>query len=191
MKSFKPKSQADYKRIQSIRMTSLTHEYPTSPWHDDIFNEFKPYLKSPVIDIGTRNGKVLDKLKEEGYDAYGVEITDIALHAQTMGRKVIQHDIHEKTPFEDKFFKSVIMTHTLEHLHNPEKALNEIKRILDGHILIVFPAQWPDKHQRDNYGHFSFFEDNDDVSKLLKKVGFEIVNAYSKANFWNTIIAKI
>jgi len=191
MQSFEPKSQEDYVRLQALRMTSLTHEYPLSPWHADVFNEFKPYLKAPVVDIGCRNGKLLDKLEEEGYEAYGIEITDLALHAQSKGRKVTQADIHLGVPFADKFFKSAIITHALEHFHNPEKALNEVKRILDGHILIIFPGQSISEQWKDNYGHFSFFKDNDDVCELLKKVGFEIVQIYSKANFWNTIIAKI
>ena len=191
MKSYRIKSQKDYKRLQSIRMTSLKHEYPLSPWHADVFNEFKPYLKAPVVDIGTRNGLLLDELEKAGYEAHGIEITDLALHAQEMGRKVVQADIHLGVPFADKFFKSAIITHALEHFHSPEKALLEVKRILDGHIFIIFPGQSPNEQMRDNYGHFSFFADNDDVCELLKKVGFEIVSAYSKGGSWNAVIAKI
>lgn len=191
MESYPIKSQEDYKRVQSNRMTSLKHEYPLSPWHADVFNEFKPYLKAPVIDIGTRNGLLLDELEKAGYEAHGIELTDLAFHAQKMGRKVLQADIHLGTPFADKFFKSVIITHALEHFHSPEIALQEVKRILDGHIFIIVPVQSINEQQRDQYGHFSFFSGNDDVCELLKKAGFEIVSTYSKGGSWNAVIAKI
>jgi len=179
MESFKPKSKEEYMQVQSDRMTSLTHEYPISPWHEDVFNEFKYHLKSPVIDIGCRNGKLLDKLKEESYDAHGIELTDLALHAQKMGRQVIQHDIHDRTPYEDKFFKSAIMTHVLEHLHDPEKALREVYRILCGHLLVIFPSQGMNEEQRDRFGHYSFFTGIDDVCELLNKTDFDIFHTYS------------
>jgi len=192
MEICKPTNNEEYIKYQEGRHTSLTHDYPISPWHSYIFEEFKPYLKAPVLDVGTRNGAVLDKLEEEGYESWGVEITDIAKWAQIHKRKVIQCDIQKRTLFPDKFFKSVIATHVIEHCYDPEAAIQEIKRILDGHILLIFPTQGRIKEgEWINYGHFSGFLGTEDMSDLLKKNGFEIIKTYNRASHLCTVIAKI
>ena len=188
MKSFKPVSKEEYIKIQTNRNTSNHHEYPLSPWHDDVFNEFKKYLVSPIVDIGTRNGLLVEILKEKGFDAYGIEITDIADFAKSKGRNVFKCDIQEKTPFEDKFFKSAVMTHTIEHCYDVEAALREIKRILDGHILIIFPAQ---SVVDIKYAHFTAIESINQLSEILKNNGFEIIRTYEKGIYCQTIIAKV
>ena len=185
MKLLKPKSYKDYIQHQADRHTSLTHEYPLSPWHDDIFTEFKEHLASPIVDIGCRNGKLLDKLTEEGYDAWGIEITDIAQFAREKGRNVVQEDIQKKTSFDDNFFKTAIMTHSLEHCYNPSAALRETSRILNGYIYLVIPFGGYDTH----FGHYASFESFGDVIKLLEENGFKIDKQYSKGNAYNYIFA--
>lgn len=190
MKKFENVNHDEYVKVQEDRMTTLQHEYPISPWHKYIFEEFKPYLKSPLVDIGCRNGLLLDKLEEEGIESHGIELTELAKFAQSKGRKVIQADIQGKTPFEDKFFKSAVMTHVIEHCYDPEKALQEISRILDGYILIVFPASGLSEEARDKYGHYSAFENIDDLSDLMVKNGFEIVQTINEGWAYQVIIAK-
>lgn len=185
MKLLKPKNQAEYVEVQEKRHTSLTHEYPLSPWHDDIFTKFKEHLKSPIVDIGCRNGKLLDKLEEDGYEAWGVEITDIAKWAQLNKRKVIQCDIQQRTIFKDKFFKTVIMTHALEHCYDPAAALKEIDRILEGYLYLVVPFGGYEIR----FGHYTSFENIEEVIELLKQNNFKIDDQYSKGNAYNYVIA--
>lgn len=188
MKTLQPKSHEDFVETQAARHTSETHEYPISPWHRFIFSEFKSYLASPVLDIGTRNGLVLDELEKLGYEAWGVEITDIAKWAQVNKRKVIQCDIQERTLFKDKFFKSVVITACIEHLYKPVEALNEIKRILDGHILIVFPVQGLSE-VRD--AHYTCWSTIKEMTDWLEENGLEIIYSKSESVVENVIIAKV
>lgn len=50
-------------------------------------------------------------------------------------------DINEKIPIPDNSFDTVIMNNVLEHLHNPQRAINECKRVLkpNGVLLVTVP----------------------------------------------------
>jgi len=177
MKSFQPKSHKEYVKAQENHHTSNHHEYPLSPWHKNIFKIFRPYLKSPILDIGCRNGILLDDLERLNYVAYGIELTDIAEFAKSKGRKVVQGDIQGNTGFEDGWFKSAIMTHCIEHLHNPDAAIEEIKRIVDGYVFLAFPT-----HSLIVEGdvpkdtHYSAWSDLEDMENYLKSHKLEIVH---------------
>lgn len=50
--------------------------------------------------------------------------------------KIVEADI-ENMPFSDNYFSTIICSEVLEHLPNPQKAISEIKRVLEpGGILI-------------------------------------------------------
>ena len=184
MKFLKPKSQEEYIQVQEERHTSLVHEYPISPWHEDLFTKFNQHLKAPIIDIGTRNGKILDVLEEKGFESWGVELTDIAKWAQFNRRKVIQCDIHERTLFPDKFFKTAIMTHALEHCYDMEKVLKEINRILEGHFYLVTLTGGSIEQ-----AHYINFENIEEIVELLENNGFKVDDYYSTGNAYNYIFA--
>lgn len=179
MKTVQTKNKEEYIKHQEGHV-DIGREYGLSGWHTNLIEgEYAKYLISPVLDIGTRNGLFLDKLEEVGITAYGIEITDTAKFAQSMGRKVIQGDIQEKTDWPDKFFKSAVMTHCLEHLDRPVEALKEIKRIVDGPIIICIPIQGENedymKEEGPVHGHHTFFESYDDAAKFVVDCGFEIL----------------
>ncbi len=192
MLSLHPKDEAEFKWQQEQRHTSNTHEYPLSPWHLEMFDEFGEYLKEPVIDIGTRNGLLLEELAKRGYpEATGIEITDIADHAKSMGRNVVKGDIQKRTEWEDGHFKSAIATQVIEHLYDVEAGIKEIRRILDGYIYIGFPLQNLESAQENlKYGHYTTFESMEEMCKLLTDNGFEIIKTDPKGSYTQTIIAK-
>lgn len=182
-----PITDEEFKKAQENRNTSNQHDYPESPWFAEVYNEFWPYIKSPHIDIGARNGMLVVALNERGIETTGLEITDIADFAIKKGRNVVKGDIQKRTSFADKQFKSASMLHVIEHCYDPEAALEEIKRILDGHIIFIFPGQGRIDYP---YAHFSCFSDTDDLADVLIKHGFEIVQKYSKSGAVNVVIAK-
>lgn len=77
-----------------------------------------------VLDIGAGDGLITSLLGATGieYEAEGVRL------AQEKGANVIQGDAYA-LPFEDNSFEAVIMIDVLEHLENPQKALQEAKRV--------------------------------------------------------------
>jgi SAM-dependent methyltransferase len=158
----------------------------------ELLDEFKEYLKEPILDIGTRNGLLLEELEKRGYpDAIGIEVTDIADHAKSMGRNVVKGDIQKRTEWEDGHFHSAIATQVIEHFNDPEAGIKEIRRILDGYIYINFPIQSVAEAVSNlRFGHYTTFESMDDMVDLLKRNGFEIVKTDPKGSYTYTIIAK-
>lgn len=184
-----PITDEEFKKAQSERHTSLTHEYPESPWYQEVYNEFLPYIKEPFLDIGTRSGTLLLGLQSRGIkNVTGLEVTDLALHDQELGRPVVQGDIQKRTQFEDKQFKSATMLHALEHCYDPIGALNEIKRIVDGHIMFIIPAQ---SFLDYKYAHYSYFGELPEFVEFLKEQGFEVIKAWSNGSMVNCVICKI
>ena len=85
---------------------------------------------SKVLDVGCNSGEFLKLLQEKGCDAVGVDISEPLLEiAKGKGLNVIKADA-ETLPFPDQSFDVVILREVLVHLHDPVKALKEIKRVL-------------------------------------------------------------
>jgi len=60
-------------------------------------------------------------------------------------------------PFREREYRSILLHHSLEHLNNPGKVLNECKRILkeEGKIIIVVPSPRNPRYRMQ--GHKQFF----------------------------------
>ena len=79
--------------------------------------KIEKYLDSPILDIGCKAGKLVYKLIDKGYDAYGMDIGPRAAQQWTKHReKFYEGDIEEYIPF-DINFKLIVMSHVLEHLY--------------------------------------------------------------------------
>lgn len=102
----------------------------------------KPKIGERVLDFGCGVGQVVHKLTARGYQAYGVDISPIAIEqASEKGQGNFQTLKGKTLPFPDNFFGSVGCFNVLEHLSYPEHALKELVRILkpDGKIIITCP----------------------------------------------------
>jgi ubiquinone/menaquinone biosynthesis C-methylase UbiE len=86
---------------------------------------FKKYCKVFGVDISRRATKIA---KEAGIDAYTVDVS------------------YEKLPFEDEYFDVVYMGDVIEHLINPDFAINEASRVIksEGFLVLSTPnlASW-------------------------------------------------
>jgi ubiquinone/menaquinone biosynthesis C-methylase UbiE len=110
----------------------------------------KPYVKSGAtfLDVGCGAGYSLMKAFTElncevqGIDpepgAHGVGRFTVDLWKE---RPIIKGSA-EELPFPDACFDVVYSSHVLEHVHNEEKALQEMKRVLklDGVLIIGMPT---------------------------------------------------
>lgn len=94
-----------------------------------------------LLDVGCGGGSYLYRLKQWGWNAYGVETSAAgAAQARSLGLNVYQGQV-EDAGFPDNFFNVVRLNHVLEHLAEPQATFREIARVLnpDGVVYITVP----------------------------------------------------
>jgi methionine biosynthesis protein MetW len=102
---------------------------------------------SQVLDLGCGDGSFLEFLqKQKPVHAYGVEIDDgRVLACVQKGLNVIQQDLEGGLAlFEDNSFDTVVLSQTVQTIHQTEKILREIVRV-GKESIVSFP----------NFGHWS------------------------------------
>ena len=102
---------------------------------------------SQVLDLGCGDGSFLEFLqRQKPVHAYGVEIDDgRVLACVQKGLNVIQQDLEGGLAlFEDNSFDTVVLSQTVQTIHQTEKILREIVRV-GKESIVSFP----------NFGHWS------------------------------------
>lgn len=113
-----------------------------------------------VLDVGCNDGEMMRLLRDsKGCDVTGVDVSETALElARAKGLNVLNQSA-EVLPFEDATFDVVILREVLVHIHEPVKALKEMRRVLkpSGFLLGSSPhanlerTLWDDKHPHHRY----------------------------------------
>lgn len=101
------------------------NQYENLPKYKAHADRVKEWVKEKsVLDVGAGDGLITSMLGAVGieYEAEGVRL------AQEKGVNVIQGDAY-KLPFEDNSFEAITMIDVLEHLEDPQKALQEARRV--------------------------------------------------------------
>jgi methionine biosynthesis protein MetW len=103
--------------------------------------------KSKVLDVGCGDGSFIIKL-EKKCRIFGVDVSSRAVEmAKEAGVSAYKSDVsQEKLPFENEYFDLVYLGDLIEHLINPDFAINEVARVtkLNGFLIISTPnlASW-------------------------------------------------
>lgn len=101
-----------------------------------------PYRGSGYfLDVGCGGGSYLHRLKQWGWNVYGVEPSAAGTaQARSLGINVC-HGYIEDARYPDGFFDVIRLHHVLEHLTAPQATLREIARILkpDGLVYVTVP----------------------------------------------------
>ena len=99
-----------------------------------------------VLDLGCGSGIFAEMAAKLGADTIGVDISEIAVEKLNIKHKNNKNlsfkvSVAEKLPFKDATFDLIMCFEVLEHLRDPQKALNEIKRVIKprGLVLISVP----------------------------------------------------
>ncbi len=159
-------------------------------WPDKTLRELKGRHPLPwrgegkVLDVGCGAGGNLKALHDQGWEPYGIEISEVAAaHA----RELVTGNIHtgtlESAPFPPQSFDLVLMSHSLEHLPSPVDALRRVHRLLkdDGLLVVSVPnvnslefklfGRW--WFQLDPPRHFYHF-DKRSLSGFFTQAGFRL-----------------
>ena len=104
-----------------------------------------------VLDLGCGDGELLNYLKKErNITGYGIEKDpDKWLKSLKIGINVLQVDIEAGLPeFEDNSFDVVILSKTIQSMHNTEEIIDEMLRV-GKQVIVTFPnfGYWKDRIQ--------------------------------------------
>lgn len=102
--------------------------------------------KERILDVGCGNGYLLERIKNNysHVQLYGIELSHELFKKSKKrlhGKATVLRGLGEKTNFSNGFFDIIFITEVLEHTKNPEKILDESKRLLKegGKIIVTFP----------------------------------------------------
>ncbi len=91
-----------------------------------------------ILEVGCGSGRVLQQIKKG--ELFGIDISRHLLKKakRRLGRKAkIRFGNAQKIPFRNNFFDKVICTEVLEHLLDPTKAIDEIRRVSKRNSLVI------------------------------------------------------
>ena len=97
-----------------------------------------------VLEIGCGEGFLLEKLSKKcNAELFGAEISpERILLAKEKGFDCIIKECDVVSlPFEDNFFDLVIASEILEHTPDYKEVIKEMKRVVNGHIVVSFPNE--------------------------------------------------
>jgi len=168
-------------------------------WLADGRSEYIPAVdRSPkrALEIGCATGKFLLQLRDEGWEAAGVELAEVpAREAARQG-----FDVHvgtlESAAFPDGLFDAVFAWHVVEHLQEPKQTLREIRRILKPRGWLAFSvpnfACWERRlfgscwHALELPRHLQHYTPRT-LRRMLKESGFESVRIVHQRNLLNLV----
>ncbi len=167
-------------------------------WHRRRFKEVGKLIdpvNGQVLDIGCADGMfskvILDKTKAKkliGLDVLKSSVSWANKHWASTGKMSFRVGDAHKLEFKKETFDAVFALEVLEHVHNPEKVLREIKRVLkpNGYGIFLVPSDstlfrsiwflWLHFYPRGwvwRETHIQTYRNNY-LPRLCKKVGFTI-----------------
>lgn len=97
-----------------------------------------------VLDVGCGDGGVASAIAQlQNGRVVGIDIAEVAVQAtRQRGLEAYRLDIdRQELPFADGTFDLVYMAEVIEHLVRPDRAIAEIKRVLQpgGHLILTTP----------------------------------------------------
>jgi 2-polyprenyl-3-methyl-5-hydroxy-6-metoxy-1,4-benzoquinol methylase len=115
---------------------------PTRRADTDFPLKYLPYTdRGRILDVGCGSGELLARMQAFGWRTEGIDV-DPAAVAVARGRGLSVHtgSLHERN-FPDAGFDAVVMSHVIEHVHQPRELLAEVRRIVKpgGRMVIATP----------------------------------------------------
>jgi 2-polyprenyl-3-methyl-5-hydroxy-6-metoxy-1,4-benzoquinol methylase len=147
-----------------------------------------------LLEVGSGMGHLVAQL-EDKFETYGLDLNQWAVKESksVVNRSSLQIASAQELPFEDGSFNLVIIKHIVEHLPNPEKAINEIGRVTTkGGTLILATPNLRSMLKPWKGGKWIGYQDPTHISlklpqdwlALIRKAGFAPQKVFSDG-FWD------
>ena len=137
-----------------------------------------------ILDIGCATGYFLDAALQDGFEPYGVEISEYAsrIAKEKFGSENIFTGTIEDVNFPNDSFDVIVMSDLLEHVRNPLITLKKIFNLLkkDGVVFITTPDtdSFSNKLMGKGWSHYKtehfFYFNFNSFKHLAQECGFEI-----------------
>ena len=129
-----------------------------------LFKKYAHYLKGKVLDIGC------------GSKPYRKYLLAVHEYVGMDENREVKPDVlgaAQNIAFSGEYFDSVICTEVLEHLPEPQIAIQEIRRVLKngGFLYLTVPQEWSLHYEPNDFYRFTKFG----IKYLLEKNEFEII----------------
>ncbi len=107
-----------------------------------------------ILEVGCGKGFLSRIIAKQ--DTHHITGVDIHPPKESKAHKNLQFvsGTIENLPFPDKSFDTVICTHTLEHVQNLAKSIQELRRVTKKRLIVVVPKQRPYRYTFDLHLHF-------------------------------------
>jgi len=102
----------------------------------------RPFLSNPhLLDIGAGTGYFLKYCKDKGVQVRGVEPDSGARETAMRIHQIRLEEEQALLEMEDNSFSVITMWHVLEHVHDLDERIRQLRRLLksDGRLLIAVP----------------------------------------------------
>jgi 2-polyprenyl-3-methyl-5-hydroxy-6-metoxy-1,4-benzoquinol methylase len=109
---------------------------------EEIEKTLLPCDKARVLDVGCATGSLLAALRQKGWEATGVEISEPQAEYGRLKRNLdLRNGSLEEIHFPGGYFNVVIASHLIEHLNDPASFIAEVYRVLasGGYFFVTTP----------------------------------------------------
>lgn len=181
-------------------LAPLAHLWPGGVDEFDIAVAFLPAPDPParVLDVGCGEGRLLARLQQLGWTAVGHDVDPQAVAvARQRGLAVTVGDLLTQG-YPDASFDAVILSHVVEHVHDPGLYLRECLRLVrpGGRLVLLTPngASWGHRHfGRDWRGlepprHLHIFSPAT-IREVLRREGWQVQQVRTLTQGARTILS--
>ena len=129
---------------ESYRQNEAYAEF-LAGWDEGFYAKYADSLRPErpgdrVLDVGCGVGQVVHRLKEDGFDAHGVDVSEPNIaRARALGVRCQIYD-GRTLPFPDRHFACTGALNVLEHVEEPEFFITEIVRVTRGGGRIILSS---------------------------------------------------
>ncbi|MFA6525247.1 MAG: class I SAM-dependent methyltransferase [Patescibacteria group bacterium] len=143
--------------------------------------------KGKILDIGCAVGYFLEVAKENGWEIYGVELSEFARNS---ARNKLGAEIYptlEESPFPNNHFNAITAFEIIEHMQDPNIFVKKINSLLlPGGILGISTPNLANGKTFKNFTDWNcltppehlFFFDKQTITNILEKNGFKVLEIF-------------